>query len=186
MTALTNSELELGAAFRTRKAGDQGKLFGVVWMRSRSVRTITLATVVAGMAAAPVLASAASDIITSRIAGLRELGAQFKNVNDELKKDDPSPMILQISARQIRDVAKNQYGWFPAGSGPEAGVKTKAKPEIWAKAADFKAAQDNFAKQANAFFVVAQKGDVASMKAQVRQLGAACGGCHRTFRAEAS
>lgn len=154
-------------------------------MRSRSVRTIILGAVVASVATAPVLAAAA-DVIRTRIAELRELGAQFKNVNDELKKDDPSPMILQISARQIRDVAKNQYGWFPAGSGPEAGVKTKAKPEIWAKPADFKAAQDNFAKQANAFYVVAQKGDIASMKAQVRQLGAACGGCHRTFRAEAS
>lgn len=155
-------------------------------MRSRSVRTIILGVVVAGAAGVPLLASPASDIITTRIAGLRELGAQFKNVNDELKKDSPSPMILQISARQIRDVAKNQYGWFPAGSGPEAGVKTKAKPEIWAKAADFKAAQDNFAKQANAFFVVAQKGDLATMRTQVRQLGAACGGCHRTFRNDAS
>ena len=155
-------------------------------MRSRLVRTMVLGAVVAGTAAAPLLASAASDIISSRIAGLRELGAQFKNVNDELKKDDPSPMILQISARQIRDVAKTQYGWFPAGSGPEAGVKTKAKPEIWAKAADFKTAQDNFAKQANAFFQVVQKGDVATMRTQARQLGAACGGCHRTFRNDAS
>ena len=154
-------------------------------MRSRLVRTIILGAIIASAAAAPVLAAAA-DVIRTRIAELRELGAQFKNVNDELKKDDPSPMILQISARQIRDVAKNQYGWFPAGSGPEAGVKTKAKPEIWAKPADFKAAQDNFAKQANAFFQVASKGDVASMRTQVRQLGAACGGCHRTFRAEAS
>jgi cytochrome c556 len=155
-------------------------------MRNRSMRTIILGVVIASAAAAPVLASAASDIITTRIAGLRELGAQFKNVNDELKKDDPSPMILQISARQIRDVAKNQYGWFPAGSGPEAGVKTKAKPEIWTKAADFKAAQDNFAKQANAFFQVASKGDLATMRTQVRQLGAACGGCHRAFRTDAS
>ena len=154
-------------------------------MRSKLVRTIILGSVVASVAAAPVLAAAA-DVIRTRIAELRELGAQFKNVNDELKKDDPSPMILQISARQIRDVAKNQYGWFPAGSGPEAGVKTKAKPEIWAKPADFKAAQDNFAKQANAFFQVASKSDVASMRAQVRQLGAACGGCHRAFRNDAS
>ena len=154
-------------------------------MRSRLVRTIVLGAVIASVAAAPVLAAAA-DVIRTRIAELRELGAQFKNVNDELKKDDPSPMILQISARQIRDMAKNQYGWFPAGSGPEAGVKTKAKPEIWAKAADFKAAQDTFAKQANAFFQVVQKGDVATMRTQARQLGAACGGCHRTFRNDAS
>jgi cytochrome c556 len=147
---------------------------------------MVLGAVVASAAAVPVLASAASDIISSRIAGLRELGTQFKNVNDELKSGTPNMMILQISARQIRDVAKTQYSWFPAGSGPEAGVKTKAKPEIWTKAADFKAAQDNFTKQANAFFQVASKGDVAGMRTQVRVLGAACGGCHRTFRTDVS
>jgi cytochrome c556 len=133
------------------------------------------------VAAAPVLAAAA-DVIKTRIAELRELGAQFKNVNDELKSDSPNMMIMQISARQMKAVARDQYQWFPAGSGPESGVKTKAKPEIWSRAADFNAAQDNFAKQANAFFVVASKGDVAAMRTQARALGAACGGCHRNFR----
>jgi cytochrome c556 len=143
-----------------------------------------LGVAVAAAAAAPVLAATAGDVIKNRIAGLRELGTQFKNVNDELKSNSPNAMIIQISARQMRDVARDQYQWFPKGSGPEAGVKTKAKPEIWAKPAEFKTAQDNFAKQANAFFQVASKGDVAKMRAQARLLGQSCSACHRTFRAE--
>ena len=154
-------------------------------MRNKALRNFMIGASIAGLASAPLLAAAA-DVVRARIAGLRELGASFKNVNDELKKDDPSKMIMQISARQIRDVARDQYKWFPAGSGPQPGIKTKAKPEIWTRGAEFKAAQDAFAKQADAFFKVAAGGDVAAMKTQVRQLGGTCGACHRNFRAEAS
>jgi cytochrome c556 len=145
-----------------------------------------LGTAVAGIAAAPVLAATAGDVIKNRIANLRELGTQFKNVNDELKSGSPNAMIIQISARQMRDVARDQYQWFPKGSGPETGIKTKAKAEIWAKPAEFKAAQDLFAKQANAFFLVAQRGDVAKMRAQARLVGQSCSGCHNKFRVEGS
>lgn len=99
---------------------------------------------VGGLAGAPPLAATA-DIVKSRIGGYRELGAAFKNVNDELKSGTPQVYIIQLSARQIRDTAKAQYGFFPAGSGPQPGVKTAAKPQIWARAAEFKAAQDAFA-----------------------------------------
>ena len=152
-------------------------------MRSRFVRMAFFGAFTASLAAAPVLAAAA-DVVRARIEGLRELGALFKNVNDELKGDTPNRMILQISARQITDVARDQYQWFPAGSGPQPGVKTKAKAEIWARGADFKKAQDNFARQAVEFSKVVSSGDVAKMRTQVKVLGATCGGCHRTFRAE--
>jgi cytochrome c556 len=152
-------------------------------MRSRQFRVVFLGAVAATMVAAPVLAAAA-DVVRARIEGLRELGALYKNVNDELKSDTPNKMILMISARQINDAARDQYKWFPAGSGPQPGVKTKAKPEIWAKGAQFKAAQDNFAKQAAAFNKAVSAGDVAKMRAQAKVLGGTCGGCHRTFRAE--
>lgn len=139
----------------------------------------------ASLAAVPVFA-AATDVVRARIEGLRELGALFKNVNDELKTENPNKMILQISARQITDAARDQYTWFPAGSGPQPGLKTKAKADIWARGTDFKAAQDNFAKQAVAFSKMVSSGDVAKMRAQAKLLGATCGGCHRTFRAETS
>ena len=152
-------------------------------MRCKLVRIVLLGAFTASLVAAPVLA-AASDVVRARIEGLRELGALFKNVNDELKSSTPQPMIMRISSRQITDVARDQYKWFPAGSGPEAGVKTKAKPEIWQRAAEFKKAQDNFATQAAAFNKVVLSGDVAKMRTQVRLLGATCSNCHKTFRNE--
>ena len=152
-------------------------------MRSRRFRMVLLGAVAAGVVSAPVLAAAA-DVVRARIEGLRELGALYKNVNDELKSDTPNKMILSISARQINAVARDQYKWFPAGSGPQPGIKTKAKAEIWSKGAEFKAAQDKFAQQAAAFNKVVASGDVAKMRAQAKVLGATCSGCHRGFRTE--
>jgi cytochrome c556 len=72
--------------------------------------------------------------------------------------------------------------WFPAGSGPQPGVKTAAKPEIWTRAADFRRAQDAFAAQAVAFQNVANGGNADAIRAAARSLGATCKGCHDQFR----
>ncbi len=147
------------------------------------MRKIMITGGLAMLVATPLFA-AAQDVVNTRVAGLRQLGAAFKNVNDELKSGTPQPMVLQLSARQIRDAAKAQYGWFPAGSGPQAGVKTRAKPEIWTQPAQFKAAQDNLSAQADAFAKVVAGGDTTAIAAQAKQLGAACGACHHQFRAD--
>ena len=141
--------------------------------------TVGLATLVA----APLFA-AAQDVVNTRVDGLKHMGAAFKNVNDQLKSGTPQLSVLQLSARQISDAAKAQYGWFPAGSGPQPGVKTRAKPEIWTQPAQFKAAQDGLANQAAAFSKVVATGDTAAIAAQAKQLGGACGACHRQFRAD--
>ena len=160
-------------------------------MPSRLFRASALAVAIAsGFAAPRAVAQPATQpatqpaIVRSRIEALREVGTAFKNINDELKSRTPQLFIVQLSARQIRDAARNQYGWFPAGSGPQPGAKTRAKPEIWARPTEFKTAQDAFAGQATAFFQIAAAGDVAKIRAQANKLGQACSNCHRTFRVE--
>lgn len=133
--------------------------------------------------AAPLLAAPA-DQVRTRVDGYRELGAAFKAVNDGLRGPTPQTVLIQMSARQIRNAATHQYNWFPAGSGPQAGVKTAAKPEIWSQAARFRQLQDGFATQAAAFQRAAMSGNASAMRAGVRSLGAACKACHDQFRAE--
>ena len=151
---------------------------------TRPIR-FTLAGILALAAAAPALHAApppAADIVKTRIAGLRELGAAFKNAMDGLRGGEPQTIMIQQSARQIKSAAQAQYQWFPAGSGPQRGVKTLAKPEIWSKPAEFRAAQDNLAKQADAFQRAAMSGDAAAIRASARALGGTCKGCHDQFR----
>ena len=139
---------------------------------------------IASLTAAAVAGAAESDPVPPRVHGFRELGAAFKTVNDELKSGSPQVMMLQISARQIRDASRAQSGWFPANTAPRMGLKTAAKPEIWSQPGPFKKAQDDFTTQAVAFYQVAQTGDVAAMRKQAKTLGATCSGCHRAFRVE--
>ena len=138
-------------------------------------------------ASAATLASAAppppaAAVVKSRVAGLRELGAAFKNATDGMRGGEVQTIMIQQSARQIKSASQAQYQWFPTGSGPQRGVKTLAKPEIWTKPAEFRAAQDNLTKQADAFQRAAMSGNVDAIRAAARGLGGACKSCHDQFR----
>lgn len=150
---------------------------------SSSPRFRLLASLALAGIAAPLLAAPA-DQVRTRIEGLRELGAAFKAVNDGLRSPTPQTIMIQMSARQIRNAATAQYGWFPPGSGPQPGVKTAAKPEIWTQPARFRQLQDAFAAQATAFQRAAASNDVNAIRAAARSLGQSCKACHDQFRNE--
>lgn len=132
-------------------------------------------------AGTPLLATPANQVRT-RVEGLRALGAAFKTVNDGLRSSDVPVAQIQQAARTIRTAARQQYRWFPAGSGPQTGVKTYAKPDIWSKRAEFRTAQDNFARAADGFQRAAATGNVDAIKAANRNLGGTCKACHDAFR----
>lgn len=130
--------------------------------------------------AAPTLA--ASDPVAARVDGFKALGGAFKKLNDTLKSGTPDKAVMAASARSIGGAAKGIYSWFPAGSGPKPGVKTAAKPEIWTKPADFKAAQDGFARQAAALQKAVAGGNADMISAEAKKLGGTCKTCHDSFR----
>lgn len=146
-------------------------------MRAYLIGLSLLALAVTPLAAAPEPYAARKD-------GLHNLGAAVKNVRDELKSASPQMFIIQLSARQIRQASVDQYRWFPAGSGHDHFPKSNAKPEIWTQPAKFKAAQDEFATQAQAFFKVAASGDKAKIETAMKPLGLACKSCHNSFKIE--
>lgn len=140
-----------------------------------------MAMALSALAIATPLLAAPADTIRTRIAGYQELGAAFKGVNDGLRGEVQTVLIAQ-SVRQIRNAAQAQYGWYAAGSGPQAGVKTRAKSEIWTQPAKFKTAQDAFTKAADGLQRAVASKDEAAIRASARQLGGTCKGCHDTFR----
>lgn len=112
------------------------------------------------------------------------IGRPAKAIKEELGKPEPAVAEIQKYAAAIDTAAPQLPAQFPAGSGPESGVKTGAKAEIWAKPADFKKAADNFATAAHALNVTAQKGDVAAIKQAFGAMGGTCKTCHDGFREE--
>ncbi len=145
-------------------------------------RTRLYAALSLGLIGAPLLAAPA-DVVRTRIAGLREMGAAFKNVNDALRGGEPQTIVIQQSAREIVNSARAQYQWFPAGTGPNPAWKTAAKPEIWAQAPRFRTAQDNLASAADGFQRAAMGGNADAIRTSARALGAACKACHDQFKA---
>lgn len=68
---------------------------------------------------------------------------------------------------------------FPVGS--ETGGDTTASPNIWKDMPGFQARADKF-KEVAAAVLASAPADLAQLKTQLGTLGAACGGCHETFR----
>jgi cytochrome c556 len=133
-------------------------------------------------AAAP--ATNPAEVIKAREAHYKEIGKAMKGIGDELKKSAPDVKVIQANAATIDRLAPQVPGWFPAGTGPESGVKTEARAEIWSKPQDFSAAAANFATAAKQFNATAQTGDLAAIGAAMKQLGGSCKGCHDKFRNE--
>lgn len=148
--------------------------------RSRALAFGSLCALALTAVAAPTMA--ASDPVATRIDGLKALGGAFKKLNDTLKSGAPDKAVMAVAAKDIGVARKGIYSWFPAGSGPKPGVKTAAKPEIWTKPADFKAAQDGFAKQADVLQKAVAGGNIDIISAETKKLGGTCKTCHDTFR----
>jgi cytochrome c556 len=149
----------------------------------RAVRRYLLLPLVIAAAAAPLLASPA-DQARQRVSAYRSLGAAFKTVTDATRSGRVQTPQVRQAAATIGGMARRQYGLFPRGSGARPGVKTAAKPEIWARAGEFRAAQDAFARQAGVLQAAVNRGDADAIRSEVRKLGATCKSCHDTFRME--
>lgn len=152
--------------------------------------TMSMSKVMAAMVAIGVISSGVmsahaagpEDTIKARQQGFKDIGKAFKAVRDQVQGGNPDLEVIKSSAALIQKSSGSVASWFPKGTGPEAGVKTTAKPEIWTDAAGFKTALDNFVDQAGKFQQVANAGDAAPLPAAVKALGQTCGGCHDKFR----
>ena len=95
-----------------------------------------LVAVALTVAAAPLLATSANkprpvaspaptpaEAVHIRTTGLKEMGAAFKNIRDGLSTSEPQMILIQQAARTIKANSQAMYHWFPAGSGPQPGLK---------------------------------------------------------------
>jgi cytochrome c556 len=135
-------------------------------------------------AALPVAAAAAdpAQAITTRQDNFKLLGKTAKALKGQFQGGAPDRAAVTDEANTIAKLAAALPSWFPAGSGPNAGVKTAAKAEIWTQAVDFKKASDNLTAQANKLAQLAASGDMAATGVQAKQLSQACGDCHHQFK----
>ena len=82
----------------------------------------------------------------------------------------------------IAEASQHLPQQFPAGSGPESGAKTDAKPEIWSDAAGFAAAAKALQDESAKLVALVDAGDAAGARTQAGAVGQSCGGCHQKYR----
>ncbi|MET0660587.1 MAG: cytochrome c [Steroidobacteraceae bacterium] len=145
--------------------------------------SIIIGCIVALSAPIAIAASAAENAIKARHDHYHELGDAFKVIRDELRASSPNWDRIKPAAQAVKEASVDQGKWFPTGSGPESGLKTRAKAEVWSDPKGFEAAQLAFAREAPKLVLLSQTGDAEGLTAQFKAVGKTCGGCHDKFRA---
>ena len=154
-------------------------------MKTLSRPAVGVAVCMLALAASGAVAqSRAAASVQARQANFKQMGGAFKAINDELKKDAPDPAVLRTNAAKMSALAGQLPTWFPRGTGPEAGVKTGAKPEAWSDPKAFAEAASALRVQTTKLAAVGGGADLDAFRAQVRPTGGTCKGCHDKFRLE--
>jgi cytochrome c556 len=148
--------------------------------KSRTAFAAVLFVMAAGVAVAAGVSGA--DAAKAREDHMKALGGAAKALGDQLRSGAPDPAVVKVQAAKIAALANEMPTWFPRGSGPESGARTRALPAIWTDAAGFSAVQHGFAAEAVKLNAAAAAGDMAGVGAQMRNVGGACKTCHDKFR----
>ena len=124
----------------------------------------------------------AAAIMKARHDRYEEMGRALKGIGDQLKAGSPDLTLIRRHSATIAGYAPQVPGWFPPGSGPETGRRTRAKAEIWTDPAAFAAAVERLQQAAAAFDQAAQAGNLDQIRAALPALRSSCSNCHDRFR----
>lgn len=145
---------------------------------------LILGTVAAVTAVSMPAAADTNAIVSARSDYFHGLGKSFKGLRETLRGSSPDLALVRKYTGDIATAAPKLPAQFPAGSGPQPGVKTEARAEIWSDAAKFQQTASGFNTAASALNTAAQGSDIAAIRTAADNLGQACKSCHVNFRKE--
>ena len=124
----------------------------------------------------------AEDVIKGRQGAMMLSGVAMASIKGAI--DAGQPLASQrFSTRSLARWAHAVPGMFPAGSGPEAGVPSNARAEIWSDRAGFEARAADYAAAADRLAELAAGDDAASFAGQWTAVRATCQACHDGYKA---
>jgi cytochrome c556 len=134
-------------------------------------------------AAAQNRATPPAETIRMRQTNYKQMGAAMKGINEQVRSSSPQIEAIRAGSRTILGHAPNVLRWFPRGTGPESGVRTRARPEIWSDHAGFTRTGATLLVAARNLDAAARRGDIAAIRAAMPAVGRACSSCHDSYRA---
>lgn len=136
------------------------------------------------LALSAVAAGPADDAVTARQTALKSMGKTFKEIHTISAGDiNAQRATLVADAHLLKTLAPQPWSHF----GPETAnttVKNEALPVIWTDAPGFHAAQAKLIAAVDGLDAVAATGAPDVVAAKAGEVGAACGGCHKVFKAK--
>lgn len=123
-------------------------------------------------------------IMHDRHERFEDIGGAFKVIRDQVRAKSPDMAKIDAAAETIAQLATELKTWFPEGTGPETGIKTETKAEVWTDAAGFEKAADDFIAASKTFKGLTATGDAKQVMGGIRGLGGACKNCHDNYREE--
>lgn len=126
----------------------------------------------------------AAEIQEYRETVMHGMGASMKATGMLVKAKVDRQADAVHHARNLHEMSGLLCQMFPEGTGPDAGIETRALPAIWQNWSDYEAACTKFAEESKKLVEIAESGDFEAFKAQFGNVGGACGSCHDHFRAE--
>lgn len=141
------------------------------------------AAVLCGAAFAQRPATSAATTIQTRQGHYKQMAAALKGISDQLRAGSPDLAQIRPRAALLADRSVHVLAWFPHGTGPEAGVRTRAKPEIWSNQQGFRQAGASFVVAVRTLNSAAMAGDIGRIRTAFPAVQRACAGCHDNFRA---
>jgi cytochrome c556 len=117
-------------------------------------------------------------VVADRQRLMKAVGANWGDIQAKAKANNIE--AIAVNAETLAISAQHIPALFPAGSLTD---KSKAKPEIWQKRAEFDAAAKNFETHAAKLRDAARAKNEALTQQLVKDFGRqACGTCHTPFR----
>lgn len=93
------------------------------------------------------------------------------------------PASQRFNSRALARWAHAVPGMFPAGSGPDSGLETHARAEVWSDRAGFEARAADYAAAADRLAELAAGEDAAAFAAQWTVVRSSCQSCHDVYKA---
>ena len=145
----------------------------------RALCGLSVAVIAVGTVLGAGIASAEMSPAKQRQSAMKALGGHMKAIGAVAKGKVAHSAATAVHAQAIHEISQYLGLLYPAGSG---GEETRAKPEIWSDSSGFSAKIDDFAAVTPFLVAAAKTGNAGAIGAGLRQVGKACGGCHKPYR----
>ncbi len=153
----------------------------------KSVRVAIVAGALVAAGGISIIAEAQTNVaqvVQARKDLMRAQGRAVASMQPILRNEQPWNQQTAVAAMTALQQTSQQIPTvFPAGSGAQAGVETRALPVIWTNRQAFEAQATALNTAATQLLQLAQANQEAAFRAAFSSVGQVCGSCHTTFRA---